>query len=413
MPERSLSERARQLIRQGAEVVLDAAPTLLETVDAATLSAAGVRGIADDPALAAALRRSNYATVVYWAAHNVRDPGGPVPPNLAPETLDIARDMVRRGLNEFALDAYRAGQSAAWSAWMSIIFTLTRDPDELREVLDVTAGSIAAFIESTIAALALRMQRERDELVLDLQAERREAVALVLSGAPITADQASRRLGYPLGDDHIAAVVWSDDDDADRQDLERAGARLAAALGERRPLTVVAGVSTLWVWVSVRDDEPVDLRPGRLLDRVRPAAGVRVAVGSRGTGPEGFRRSHLDALTTQRLLVRSRPTHQLATFEAVELVSLATQDEKAAQAFVARILGRLADADEELRTSVRTYLRRGCNVSAAAAELFVHRNTLLRRLTRADTLLPRPLDQHPIEVAVALELVRWTGAKSD
>jgi DNA-binding PucR family transcriptional regulator len=43
----------------------------------------------------------------------------------------------------------------------------------------------------------------------------------------------------------------------------------------------------------------------------------------------------------------------------------------------------------------------------------LHRNTLLRRLARADTLLPRPLLERSVQVAVALEAVRWRNPQSN
>jgi len=33
--------------------------------------------------------------------------------------LDLARDVVRRGLEEAILDVYRIGQNVAWRAWMA------------------------------------------------------------------------------------------------------------------------------------------------------------------------------------------------------------------------------------------------------------------------------------------------------
>ena len=44
-----------------------------------------------------------------------------------------------------------------------------------------------------------------------------------------------------------------------------------------------------------------------------------------------------------------------------------------------------------------------------AARRYTHRNTLVRRLTRADESLPRPLAETSVEVAVALEALRWRG----
>ena len=59
---------------------------------------------------------------------------------------------MRRGLDDDALHAYRIGQNVAWRRWMAIAFELTSDPDELRELLDVTARSIFTFVDETIAA---------------------------------------------------------------------------------------------------------------------------------------------------------------------------------------------------------------------------------------------------------------------
>jgi DNA-binding PucR family transcriptional regulator len=50
-----------------------------------------------------------------------------------------------------------------------------------------------------------------------------------------------------------------------------------------------------------------------------------------------------------------------------------------------------------------------CNASRAATRLYTHRNTLLRRLARADELLPHPLAECSVNVAVALNVLRWRG----
>ena len=60
--------------------------------------------------------------------------------------MDLARDMVRRGLDDATVTTYRAGQNVAWRTWMTRAFDLTSDPDELRELLDVTARSIFTYV---------------------------------------------------------------------------------------------------------------------------------------------------------------------------------------------------------------------------------------------------------------------------
>jgi DNA-binding PucR family transcriptional regulator len=141
--------------------------------------------------------------------------------------------------------------------------------------------------------------------------------------------------------------------------------------------------------------------------------GVHLALGSLGRGLEGFRRSHLDALTAQRMLSRLQSRERVVSFDAVRLVSLVTQDPQAAQAFVQHTLGELASGSPELQSALRVFLNTGCNASRAADLLRTHRNTLLRRLTRAEALLPRPLEGQHVHVAVALEVLRWQRVSAD
>src|SRR6185312_9774546 len=112
------SERVCELMRRGAEFVVNLPPEWVEEMDTATLSSEYMRTIAGDPVLAEATRRSNRANLLHWAAANISHPGEPVPANLSPETLGIAREMIRRGLDESAVDAYRIGQNVAWRFWI-------------------------------------------------------------------------------------------------------------------------------------------------------------------------------------------------------------------------------------------------------------------------------------------------------
>jgi DNA-binding PucR family transcriptional regulator len=152
--------------------------------------------------------------------------------------------------------------------------------------------------------------------------------------------------------------------------------------------------------------------PGRVdVDALTRAAGrdVRIAIGSTGAGVDGFRRSHFDAITTQQMMARLRSPQQIAEYTDIELVALLTADADRAAVFVKRVLGDLETASPELRSAVRAFVHTQCNVSRAAATLFTHRNTLLRRLARADELLPRPLAGNSVEVGVALDVLHWRG----
>jgi DNA-binding PucR family transcriptional regulator len=98
---------------------------------------------------------------------------------------------------------------------------------------------------------------------------------------------------------------------------------------------------------------------------------------------------------------------RLAQWESIQLVALVSHDEAGAREFLRHTLGDLADADLELRETLRVYLREQSNAPRAANVLFTHRNTVLTRIARAARLLPKPLKHNSLEVAVALELAAW------
>jgi DNA-binding PucR family transcriptional regulator len=399
------SPQVRELIRRGAQIAVNPPAEWLEELDRATLSAAGRQKISEDPVLAAASRRATRSNLLVWAAANLRDPGRRVSANLDDAVLAGARDLVRRGLNESSLDAYRVGQGVALRLWTQLAFTLTSEPEELRQLLDVSCRSISAFVDDTVAAVSAEMSREREALTRGTLAERREVVSLLLDGAPIPRQRAERQLGYRLAGPHTAAIIWSEDPDADLSALDRATEQVSAAADAgQRPLTVLATATTRWLWMHSRPDV-TQLRAGIALP------GVRVALGSTGLGVDGFRRSHLDALTVQRMLARLSSPQRVATHEEVELVALLTSDPERADHFVKRTLGDLETAGNDITDSVRVFIAAGCNASHAAGRVPAHRNTLLRRLARADELLPRPLAENIVNVGAALEMLRWRGMR--
>lgn len=395
------SEPVRELIRQCAQITVNPRAEWLEELDAEVLAASPA--IAADPELAAAVSLSNRANLYFWGAANVRDPGAPVPPNTGPEPMSIAREVARRGLTAFTLDAYRVGEAVAWRRLMEIAFELTSDPAELHELLDVCSRSISAFIDCTLAGIATQIDQELDDLTRGTHAERRETVALILDGAPITRKRAEARLGYALTGPHTAAIIWSDDPAGDMGRLDAA----AEALGQAarvRPLTILASTATRWVWVPGKSINTVALGSS-----IESMPDIRVAIGPCAEGIDGFRRSHFDAITTQQMMARLQSPQRVAFFADVELVALITGDTDRATEFVHHALGELEGAGSELQEYVRVFVDEQCNASRAAARLFTHRNTLLRRLARADELLPRPLAERSVNVAVALEVLRWRG----
>jgi DNA-binding PucR family transcriptional regulator len=400
-----VSPRTRELFRRGAEVALDPRDDWVEELHAAALGGSRMRPVAEDPVLAAATRRVNLANLLHWAAANVQHPGRRVPANTGTEMLEAARDLVRRGLDESALDAYRAAQGVAWRRWMRICFELTADPAELRALLDVSALSIATFIEDTIAAVSERMAAERAELTRGAHAERRAAVTLLLEGAPIARARAEAQLGYGLAGPHTAAVVWSGSGAASEQ-LEAAAEAVVRASGAAHRLTVVASAAALWVWLPVarRRTRGSSPPPWPRTPDVRVAVGPP-RPGRRRLPPQPPRRRHHPADARPADLARSRwPATRTCSWSRCSPGEPTLADE-----FLADTLGDLLHADADTQQAVLTYVRELGSTSRTAQRLYTHRNTVLRRLARADELLPRPLAENVVGVAAALEVLRWRG----
>jgi DNA-binding PucR family transcriptional regulator len=399
------SPGAAALLRQAADWFLEGPAELVGQLDEA-IAAAFPAALRSDLTLTAEAAASTRANLVHWATCTRDAPGSRVPANVGAEVLTVARDATRRGADQMLLSTYHAGQNVAWRYCMQLMFSLSSDPDTLAEALDIAARSIFQYVDDTVTALQAQIERERAELTRGTHAERLEVVNLILEGAPITSQRASSRLGYDLSRRHTAAILWSDPATADQAELDRAAEALARAAGATRQLTVIASGSSVWVWFLAAADVDPDGARAALEQSPR----VRAAVGFPGAGIDGFRRSHFDALSTQRLMNQRGGELRFARFADVQLVALAAHDPERAGAFVARTLGELATASPELRETLRTYIREQFSASRAARALFAHRNTVLNRLQRAQQLLPAPLDRNGLEVGLALDIVHWLGA---
>jgi len=113
--------------------------------------------------------------------------------------------------------------------------------------------------------------------------------------------------------------------------------------------------------------------------------------------------------------VAGNPVVQRATtYREVEIVALAAHDRDHATAFVASTLGPLAADNAQaarLRETLRAYLHDGSRAPRTAHRLNTHRNTILHRVARAEELLGHPLEEHRLELALALELAHWLGVR--
>ncbi|MGB6207454.1 PucR family transcriptional regulator, partial [Mycobacterium sp.] len=336
-----------------------------------------------------------------------RQAQSPLSDAIPPEALDAARTVVRRGIDLARIyEGYRRGQQVGLERWLACAYEVVEPGPELIGVTELSLSLAFRFIDQTLGRMLAEAQREREEVIGGALARRTETIRLILDGAPIDPTAASRRLGYELDRWHTGLVVWSESAVAPHGALESAAVLLAQAAGSQRPLTLPAGTTTLWAWIGTPGEPAIeDLRAAL----GQSAEDVRAVVGPTRRGIEGFRATHDAALTVHRLLLGNPASGRFGSYRELEVTALAAHDPRAAGEFVAATLGRLAEdspAAARLRETLRVYLEEADNAPRAAARLYTHRNTVLKRIARATELLGYAPGERRLAVELALELRR-------
>jgi DNA-binding PucR family transcriptional regulator len=398
---------ARQ-IAEIAELQLRDADALTAAIGTAILESAPI--LLEDPALTAEMHASNRANVRRFLSHQIAHPGQQSPSDIPPEALDLARTMVRRGVDLGVLaNAYRRGQNVAWEQWMEKVLRIAA-PEELPDVLAASATLLFSFVDSILTGLIAQIERERAALLGGNLAKREQTLRLLLDGAPLEPGAAGATLGYELNRLHTAFIVWGEPTTVSAADLEAAATALAQAAGASRPLRFSASAASLWGWLG-SDKDDVDVERLRAAAETFPPA-VRTATGATRRGAVGFRQTHDDAIATQRLLSAGPAAERFAAYRDVEVITLLAADEHRLREFVSETLGPLAGPGvglARLRDTLRVYIQEADNSATAAARLNTHRNTVLHRVARAQELLGAPLASRRLAVSTALEAAHRIG----
>jgi DNA-binding PucR family transcriptional regulator len=402
-----LSGSVARRIGEIAELQLRDAEGRAEEIGTAILESAPV--LSEDPALTAELRASNRANVRRFLSQQVANPGQPPPADIPPEALDLARSMVRRGVDLGVLsNAYRRGQNVAWQQWMETVSDVT-PADELPDLLAASATLLFSFVDNILTNLIAQIEREREALLGGELAKREQTLRLLLDGAPLEQGAASLTLGYELNRRHTAFIAWGEPGAVSPGQLEAATTALAQAARISRPLRFSPSASSLWGWLG-SDNE---LDTSHLRGAAEEFSGsVRAVIGATRSGTTGFRQSHDDAIATQRLLAAGPRTERFAAYREVEVITLLAGEEQRLREFISETLGPLAGrgaAVARLRETLRIYLQEADNSAAAAARLNTHRNTVLHRIARAQELLGARLAPQRLALSVALEAAHRLG----
>lgn len=325
---------------------------------------------------------------------------------------DLARTIARRRLElGVLLKIYRVGNQYLWTYFTEVLDELPDGGPSRDEVLMFLWSRGWAWLDESIEQLTEIFFEERERAMEGRIARRVEIIEALLGGQPRPVEEASRALGHALDQYQTAAVLWIDEPQPDSiASLQKAAQVVASALGAPRPLTTVSGSRDLWCWAATPAPPDVPARIGPSWHAAFPD--VHLAVGSTAPGVVGFRTSHEEARAVQQLVVSAARPPEVVRYDEVDLLCLAGREPGAIARMVARELGDLAAASKSIgvvRETLLAYLTAGANVEAAAERLYVHRNTVRYRLTRAEELLGRSVADRTAHLELALRYVEFFG----
>src|SRR5919109_4420275 len=169
------------------------------------------------------LRRGTYASteaVVRTFAEMVLARQDPEEAEMPPAAVEYARGFVRRGLPiDSLLRTYHVGHARFFRVWTDQLHDLIDDPVELTTAIEVGMRWTFAYVDTLSRGLIQRYAQERDRWVRSAAALRADVVRGLLRDQHTSIGQAESQLGYRLGREHLAFVVWGDPEDERSHDL--------------------------------------------------------------------------------------------------------------------------------------------------------------------------------------------------
>ncbi|MDJ0345776.1 helix-turn-helix domain-containing protein [Streptomyces sp. H10-C2] len=284
---------------------------------------------------------------------------------------------------------------------------LQRLLDESGPVWEALDSYSQAFVEGHRVAEAETQRRstERRETLIDALIEGRGVEPVVAAEAQVT-------LGLPARGRFVVIAVAVEAAPVTGGEHDGAGdwSGTLRALRHALPSHAVPAV-----WRS-RADRHIGLLElgstplGRLVEGLAAGTGRRVGISCEVGGLADIATAYHCAETALQTLPPA--TEGVASFDDHLLEALVVTSPHVAQRLAHHTFGRLLDCPHEERdlllATLDAWFRCGCSAARAADELHCHRNTVLNRLRRIETLTGSMLDddRHQLACRMALVAVR-------
>jgi DNA-binding PucR family transcriptional regulator len=298
------------------------------------------------------------------------------------------------------LRSYRLGQETVFELAGQLAERMA-DPDDRVRALARIGKLSFRFVDSVMTDIAGEYESERELFIRGSYARRQAIVRDLLAGTSVDRVEAERTLGRRLDSRHRALIAWGTESRPDQEVLTQVVLKLVRVIGKDRPLVIGDGAGTITVWTtpSIPDESAIRDAAATLRE-----AGVQAAVGEAAVGAEGFAATKRQA-DLARLVARLRPEQSVTWYRDVALAAVLLRDRDAAWSFAQEELGELARstrAAADLRRTLDAYFAAGRDQTQTARNLNMHRNTVAKRLRRAEALLERPLAERNRELEAAL-----------
>jgi hypothetical protein len=325
------------------------------------------------------------------------------------EVVGLTRVLVRSGVSMATITrAYSLGIQYLIGVWSEGVRRHGPQDGSALEVAQSGTAFLMTWMDVVTAQSADEYRIELERLAREQSLARVEDVRSVLTDDAIDVDAAGERLSYRIRGRHCALVLRDESARPDGSAVDRTLREMMASLGSGRGLSVRVDIRTTWWWL------PAAVVEGQELSA--PADPVTVAVGRPGSGIEGFRTSHRDALDALRVAeLVGRGPHSITRYEDVDIVAMCSVDTLQFHDFIVAELGDLARGDvatRRLRDTLAAFYGANSNYRATGEVLGVHHNTVRYRIEQAATRLGRPVSERRLATELALHFTKVIDGNS-
>jgi PucR C-terminal helix-turn-helix domain/GGDEF-like domain len=372
--------------------------------DTAAKVAHEMSGFGDDEAAIKTMQKGTESAAVHTLLS--LDAGRIVGDVATPEVDEQMYEYVHRRIPLAAVwEGIRIGHAYFADTYMAACRELV-PPDEQPVQLELISRILFQFVNPFSSSVGVTYTQEYDRWIASANAARDEMVRQIVAGERIDPDLARERLNYTIEHRHHAAfVLWQAEPNDERTTaLQQVASDLLSALGATNTLLMAVGRTEVWAWGS----SPARITDDSIADTALDDHNVGVAMGRILPDLDGFRQSHQQAVRVASTIRSSPlPLGTIHRYDEISLTTLIADDPEWADDFLQHELGPLFGDESylrDLRETLLSYFESKRSPQAAAARLYVARNTVLYRLRRAEEVLGRPIDARELELWAALRV---------